>query len=63
MRESKEAKLNGEKTMEKTDEEKKEDWIQDHLKDLKEDFIRESFDAKSEEFKEYCENRWSEDVE
>jgi len=47
----------------KTDEERKEEWIQDHLKDLKEDFMKESFDEKSEEFKEYCENRWSEDGE
>ena len=37
-----------------------ETWIDDNLRDLKEDFIRETFDARSDEFKEYCEKRFEE---
>ena len=37
-----------------------ETWIADNLRDLKEDFMKENFDEKSDEFKEYCEKRFEE---
>ena len=35
-------------------------WIFDNFKDLKEEYIKESFNEKSDDFKEFCENRWNE---